>query len=480
MSGKTNNMAEYEEIYNEEDEQEFRNRIATVNESGKRIWLYPKKPKGVWYNRRKLLSYFFLAFLFAAPHIKIGGEQLLLFNILERKFIIFGKIFWPQDMFLFAIALIIGVVAIILFTIIYGRLFCGWVCPQTIFMEMVFRRIEYWIEGDWTHQRKLNEGPWNKNKILKKVAKHTLFWIISFLIANTFLAYIIGSDALWQIQTDPVNTHIGGLISIIIFTTVFYLVFARLREQVCTTICPYGRLQGVLLDQNSMVVAYDHKRGEERAKFKKNEDRAAVSKGDCIDCNQCVNVCPTGIDIRNGTQLECVNCTACIDACDHMMDSVGLEKGLIRFVSEKGINERTGFQWTRRVKSYTVLLIGMMGVLIALLITRSDFEATIFRQRGSTFQMLDDGRISNIFEINLTNKTKKEFHVSVELEEKIGDISVVIADPILKKEGYLKERMIIKLPLHELKNGKREVNVLIKGNGELIKKVKAKVIGPLI
>lgn len=473
-------MAEYEDLYNEEDEQEFRNRISTVSETGKRVWVYPKKPKGVWYNRRKWLSYFLLAFLFGAPHIKIDGEQLLLFNVLERKFIIFGKIFWPQDMFLFAIALIIGVVAIILFTIIYGRLFCGWVCPQTIFMEMVFRRIEYWIEGDWTHQRKLNEGPWNKEKIWKKLAKHSIFWIISFLIANTFLAYFIGSDALWQIQTDSVNKHLGGLIAIVIFTTVFYLVFARLREQVCTTICPYGRLQGVLLDPNSMVVAYDHKRGEERAKFKKNEDRPAAGKGDCIDCNQCMNVCPTGIDIRNGTQLECVNCTACIDACDHMMESVGLSKGLIRFVSENGIKNSTGFQWTGRVKAYSVLLIGMMGVLVTLLITRSDFEATIFRQRGSTFQILDDGRISNIFEINLTNKTKKEFHVTVELEDKIGDISVVIKDPVLKKEGYLKERMIIKLPAHEFKNGKREVHVLVKGNGELIKRVKAKVIGPLI
>ena len=252
-------------------------------------------------------------------------------------------------------------------------------------MEMVFRRIEYWIEGDWKHQQKLDAAPWNAEKIRKKVLKHTIFWLISFLIANTFLAYIVGSEELWRIQTGNFSEHVGGFISIVIFTTVFYLVFSRLREQVCTTICPYGRLQGVLLDPNSMVVAYDHKRGEGekgRGKFRKKEDRAALGKGDCIDCNQCVNVCPTGIDIRHGTQLECVNCTACIDECDHMMGAVGLEKGLIRFVSENGIKNGTRFQWTRRVKAYTALLIALMGVLVTLLITRSDFQATILRQRG--------------------------------------------------------------------------------------------------
>lgn len=473
-------MTSDEDIYKEEEEQIFRDRIATVNEKGKRVWVYPKKPKGRFYTKRKIVAYSLLLFLFAAPHIKVGGEQLLLFNILDRKFIIFGKIFWPQDLYLFAIALIIGVVSIILFTIIYGRLFCGWVCPQTIFMEMVFRRIEYWIEGDWTHQKKLNEGPWNANKILKKTSKHLIFWIISFLIANTFLAYIIGSDELWKIQTDPIYEHRGGFIAMLVFTSVFYFVFASLREQVCTTICPYGRLQGVLLDQNSMVVAYDHVRGEERGKFKKNEDRGVAKKGDCIDCLQCVHVCPTGIDIRNGTQLECVNCTACIDACDHMMDSVGLEKGLIRFVSEEGIKTRKPFQWTKRVKAYTALLIGLIAVLMVLLMTRSDFEATVLRQRGSTFQVLDDGRISNIYEVNLTNKTRTDFNISVAIEEGIGEVSFVIKKPVLKKQDYLKERMILKIDSKYLQNGKKELHLLINGNGKQIKKVKIKVIGPLI
>jgi cytochrome c oxidase accessory protein FixG len=466
--------------YNNEEDEAFRDRIATVNEEGKRVWIFPKKPKGPYYNKRKIVSYFLLAFLFMAPHIKLGGHQLLLFNLIERKFIIFGKVFWPQDMFLFALTLIVGVIFVILFTIIYGRLFCGWVCPQTIFMEMLFRRIEYLIEGDWTHQKKLDSQPWNKEKILRRVSKHFIFWIISFLIANTFLAYIIGSEQLWQIQTDPVGKRLGGFIAIAIFTTVFYLVFARLREQVCTTICPYGRLQGVLLDPNSMVVAYDHARGENRAKFKKGEDRKEAGKGDCIDCMQCVYVCPTGIDIRSGTQLECINCTACIDSCDSMMESVGIEKGLIRFVSENGIKTREPFKWTKRVIAYTALLTVMMGVLFTLLLTRKDFEAVVVRQRGTTYQMVGDGQVSNIFEINLINKTQTNYKVELKIDGKIGEIETVVKELKLQKEGSLKERFIVKVPYGKIDNGKEIITIVVLGNGKEIQRVKTKFIGPLL
>ena len=461
-------------------EEEFRDRIATVNEDGSRKWIYPKKPAGKYFTKRKIVSYILLVLLFGAPHVYINGHQSLLFNIIERKFVILGKVFWPQDLYLFAIALIVGVVFIILFTIIYGRIFCGWVCPQTIFMEMVFRRIEYWIEGDWTHQRKLNAGPWNFEKIRKKVSKHVIFWLISFLIANTFLAYIIGSEELWKIQTSPIGEHAGGLIAILLFTFVFYFVFTLLREQVCTTICPYGRLQSVLLDENSLVVAYDHKRGEERAKFKKSEDRTSTGKGDCIDCYQCVNVCPTGIDIRNGTQLECVNCTACIDACDHIMDNVGLERGLIGFLSEKGITTGVKFQWTRRVVSYTLLLISMLIVLTILLLTRKDFSTTILRQRGSTYQITNDGKISNIFEINLTNKTQKDYTVTLKLEHSDAEIDLVVEDLVLKSEDYLKERFIMKLPIDKVTTGKEIITVIVYGNGREIDRVDTKFIGPNI
>ncbi|NND63713.1 MAG: cytochrome c oxidase accessory protein CcoG, partial [Flavobacteriaceae bacterium] len=298
-----------------EEKEKFRDSIATVDSEGKRAWLYPKKPSGRFYEYRKVVSYVLLAFLFAAPFIHVNGNQFIMLNVLERRFNIFGFPFWPQDFHLFVIMMIIGVVFVIFFTVAFGRLFCGWVCPQTIFMEMVFRRIEYWIDGDRGKQIRLDKMPWNAEKIKKRILKWTIFFIISFLIANVFLAYLIGSERLIRYVIDGPFQHVSTLISLLIFTGVFYFVFAWFREQVCIIACPYGRLQGVLLDNKSIVVAYDHKRGENeagRAKFRKNEDRPSTGKGDCIDCFQCVHVCPTGIDIRNGTQLECVNCTACI------------------------------------------------------------------------------------------------------------------------------------------------------------------------
>jgi cytochrome c oxidase accessory protein FixG len=459
-------------------EEEFRDRISTVNEKGKRIWIFPKKPKGKFTNRRKLVSYLLLAFLFAAPFIKVNGSQLLEFNLIEQKFSIFGATFWPQDLYLFAILLVIFVIFIILFTIVYGRIFCGWICPQTIFMEFVFRQIEYWIDGDFKHQMALDKAPWDAKKWGKRILKHSLFWIVSFAVANTFLAYIIGSDNLWKIQTEPIQDHIGGLISIVIFTTIFYFVFSYLREQVCTTICPYGRLQGVLLDANSMVVAYDHVRGESRAKFKKGEDRKTVNKGDCIDCYQCVHVCPTGIDIRNGTQLECINCTACIDACDTMMEGVGMEKGLIRFVSENGIRNRTRFQWTRRVVSYTVMLFVMIIVFVIMLVNRDDFNTTILRQRGSTYQLADDDYITNIFELDLSNKTKKDFKVKLVSSDPRVKITIANNKITLPAEEYLRERFVAKFPYEVIADGTKKIDIIILGNGKEIDRETIKIIGP--
>ncbi|MCT4560106.1 MAG: cytochrome c oxidase accessory protein CcoG [Crocinitomicaceae bacterium] len=458
----------------------YRDKISTVDQDGKRVWVYPKKPHGKFYDYRKWVSYLLLGFLFAAPHIRINGKQLLLFNILDRKFILFGKVFWPQDLWIFALALIAGIVFIILFTIIFGRLFCGWMCPQTIFMEMVFRRIEYWIEGDASHQKRLKKQPWNREKMLKKGSKYVIFWIISFLIANTFLAYIIGSKALWEIQMDPLSTHLGGFLAILIFTTVFFFVFAHLREQVCTTICPYGRLQGVLLDQNSMVVAYDYKRGEGRGKFKKGEDRSKVGKGDCIDCHQCVDVCPTGIDIRNGTQLECVNCTACIDACDHMMEAVDLKKGLIRFVSENGIKNRTPFQWTARVKSYTLLLVFLVGAVVTAVITRRDFDSTIIRMRGTTHK-ITKGKIQNFFELSVLNKRDETYQLELRIEGG-GDARIIPInkDMTLKPESQLKSRFILELPMLKMKGSQMVFYTEVLGNGEVIERVKTKFIGPIL
>lgn len=458
-----------------ENKEEFRDHLATVDSKGKRIWIYPKKPSGRYFNWRQIVGYFLLAFLFLAPHLKLNGLPLLLFNVVERKFIIFGKVFWPQDFHIFALAMIAGVVFIVLFTVIFGRLFCGWACPQTIFMELVFRRIEYLIEGDWKKQQKLNKEKWNGTKIFKKTLKHVIFWGVSFLIANTFLAYIVGADRLWEIQMSSPKEHLGGLIALAVFTTVFYGVFAFMREQVCTTICPYGRLQGVLLDRKSIVVAYDHKRGEGRSKLRKGEDREAEGKGDCIDCKQCVHVCPTGIDIRNGTQLECVNCTACIDACDEVMDKVGMDRGLIRFESEDGIETGVRFAWTTRTVGYVAVLTLLVGVLVFLIASRSDFEATITQQRGARYIWVDDNTLSNIYDMSLVNKTNEMQNIHLEIlngDGKIENVNIAL-DP--QKEEKLSFAVIMN---KELVKANEIIEIGIYDEDVLIDKVKTKFKGP--
>lgn len=412
----------------------FRDSIATIDEEGHRRFIFPKKPSGKFYEYRKWVSYFLLLILIANPFIKVNGNQFMMFNVLERRFNIFGFPFWPQDFYIFVLFMIIGVVFVVLFTVIFGRIFCGWICPQTIFLEMVFRRIEYWIEGDRGAQIKLSKQKWDAEKIRKKVLKWFIFLIISFFIANVFLAYLIGSDQLIHMVEDGPAGHFSTLASLLIFTGVFYFVFVWFREQVCIIACPYGRLQGVLLDNKSINVIYDHVRGEKeagRAKFNKQEDRTLTGKGDCIDCHLCVHVCPTGIDIRNGVQLECVNCTACIDECNTMMEHVGLPKGLIRYASQDEIEKKEKFRFTTRMKGYTAVLIILIGVLISLLFLRTDVETTILRLPGQLFQHKGD-RISNIYTFKMINKTNADFDsIHFKLHNKTGLIKIV-GEPHLK------------------------------------------------
>jgi len=462
------------------DTESFRDTISTVDAEGKRNWVYPKKPKGKFTTARGWVSVILLTFLFGAPFLKIDGQPFLLFNLLERKFVIFGKTFWPQDFYIFGLGMIVFVVFIALFTVVYGRLFCGWVCPQTIFMENVFRRVEYFIEGDWKQQMKLNRETWNKKKIFKKTSKHVIFFAISFIIANTFLAYIIGIDELIDIITSPFTEHVGGLASITVFSGVFYGVFAFMREQVCTTVCPYGRLQGVMLDRQSVVVAYDRFRGEPRGKFRKNEDRDEVGKGDCIECMQCVNVCPTGIDIRNGTQLECVNCTACIDACDEMMEAVNLPTGLIRYTSEEQITTRKPFRLSTRAKAYTALLFVLVGVMVTLLATRSSVQLNILRTPGMLYQSNDDGSISNLYNFKVINKTNNEMSLNFVPVEEGVKIKMIGQDPKLGEQESAEGAFFISAPESAFKFGKTFVKLKVyDGEGELIEKIEVRITGPL-
>ncbi len=464
-------------------EDNFRDSISTIDKGGKRAWVFPKKPVGRFYDRRKIVSYLLLAFLFSAPFIKINGNQFLMFNVLERRFNIFSFPFWPQDFHLFVISMIIGVVGLALFTVAFGRIFCGWFCPQTIFMEMVFRRIEFWIEGDRAAQIRLDKQEWDGEKIRKKPIKWFIFFVISFLIANVFLAYLISSDELIKlIEEGPAkNTH--TLIALLIFTAVFYFIYAWFREQVCIIACPYGRMQGVLLDNKTINVAYDHVRGEGekgRAKFVKGEDRSAVGKGDCIDCKVCVHVCPTGIDIRNGTQLECVNCTACIDECDTIMEKVGLPKGLIRYASEDEIVKKEKFRLTTRMKGYIAVLTILTGVFVGMLFLRNAVEATVLRLPGQLFQHKGEN-IQNVYTYKIVNKTSDPYNtVYFKLVNPAKGTVTLVGNKNIKvpAQGLAEGTLFVEINPAFLTGDKTDINLEVYNGNKKIEEASATFLGP--
>ena len=441
--------------------------------------MYPKKPQGRFHNYRIVVTIILLAALFSGPFIKIGEQPLLLLNFFERKFVILGQAFWPQDFFLFALLLVTFFVFIILFTVAFGRIWCGWACPQTLFMEMVFRKIEYWIEGNANQQRKLDRAPWNGKKILKKGSKHVIFIAISLMISHTVMAYLIGIEDTIAIVSQSPTEHLGGFLGLIVFTAIFYWVFAYFREQACIAVCPYGRLQSVLLIRDSIVVAYDWIRGEPRGKLKKN--KVQEDKGDCIDCKLCVHVCPTGIDIRNGTQLECVNCTACIDACDEVMTKIDKPTGLIRYTSYNDIQDGITKLLTARTIGYSAVLLVLLSALTFLIVTRSDIETTILKVPGTLYQKTDDGQISNLYNVQFVNKTFEQKNLELRLSNDSKGSLLQVGGNLVKVEGndHYKGVFLIKIPVREVTNARTNIKVDILADGELIDTRKTKFLGPV-
>ncbi len=452
--------------------------LQEANDNGKRRWMYPWIRKGKYYKWRTWLSYIYLTFFFTGPFLRINGQPLLLMNFMNRQFVLLGQVFWPQDIFLFMLASLVFLVCIVLFTIAFGRIFCGWICPQTIFMEMVFRKIEIWIEGDANKRKKLDSAPWNREKILKKAGKHILFFILSFAIANTFLMYIIGSKNLIQIITEPVGQHLMGFLSIWIFTTVFYLVYSQVRELVCTVICPYGRLQGVLLDQDTLVVAYDDIRGEPRGKL--DRDAHPINpKGDCVDCGLCVAVCPTGIDIRNGTQLECINCTICIDACDEVMDKIHKPRNLIGFFSENMIRTKEKPTFTGRMMGYSGVIMVLIAVLSYFILSRSDMDMTIMRSAGMLYQQQPGGYISNIYNVEIINKTDKNQVISLVSDDPSIKIKYIQAPGIINKGGAVKAVFFVLIQASHINKLKTNLNLQLIRNHRIVQTASTTFIGPI-
>lgn len=455
---------------------EFRNKISTVTKSGKRRWVFAEKPAGKFYNLRNIFSAVYFILFFSLPFLKIHGEPVFMLNFPAGKFVVFGKIFWPQDFFIFAVGMISAIIFIALFTVIYGRLFCGWICPQTVFLEMLFRKVEWLIEGSYTQQQKRDAGPWNTDRILRKTLKHIIFLVLSFWISHTFLAYVIGVDELWKIVREPVSEHLLLLFGLVFFSLLFYAVFAFVREIVCTAICPYGRLQAVLLDKDTMKVAYDHVRGEPRGKAK-----SRTELGDCIDCNKCVHVCPIGIDIRNGDQIECTGCTACIDACDNVMEKIHKPLGLIRYASENQIVNKVPFRFTTRMKAYSVLLVFLIGLMTTLILRSHSIDTHISRVKGQLYQELPGDSLSNLYNAEVLNKTRLDAPISFRLEELPGEIRLVSTkQTIAHKEKVNLFTFFVALPKQQIHVRKTKLKIGIYQNGERIQVVETTFLGPFM
>lgn len=453
-------------------ESTFRDRPSTFSKEGKRVWLFPKMPSGKLYNIRRVIAWTLLAFFYLAPFLKLRGEPLIFLNFLDRKFVLFGNTFYPQDFHLLVLAIIALVVFIVLFTVIYGRIFCGWVCPQTVFLEFLYRPIEYLIDGDSEKQMELARQETDVVKVLKRILKHGIYLLISFFTILTFVAYVIGTGEVGKLLDGWPAEGSGALMVVLVFTGLHYFVFAWFREQVCSMVCPYGRLQGVMLDVNTILVAYDYKRGEPRGKG------ANGIKGDCINCYSCVAVCPTGIDIRNGTQLECINCTACIDACNSVMKKVRKPSGLIRFASEKSISEGKQIRFNARVIAYSVVLVALLSVITYLFTVRGEVESIVIRAPGTMFQEYGPDKLSNLYDLQMVNKTNSEVGVNLKLLSPEGEI-ILMGDSLRVEKGEVAKRnLLIVLKKSTLKSSDTQVQIGVFDHGKMIQKLSTTFVGP--
>lgn len=376
-------------------------RPRSIGSGGKRIWLYPEWLRGRYLTWRTAVHVVLIVLLLLAPWIDVGGHPAIRIDIPGRRIYFWGLTLFATDggylLFLFGF-LVFGV---FLFTALFGRAWCGWACPQTVFLESLVRPIERLIEGSPHRQRRLKRAPWTASKISKKGLKLVAFLGVAGAIGTTFTAYFLGRSGVLEAQADPF-AHPAGTFTFLSITAIVFFDFAWFREQTCLVVCPYGRFQSVLLDASSLTVAYDARRGEPRGK------KGTVGAGDCIDCKKCVNVCPTGIDIRRGQQMECIQCMACIDACDSIMDRVGRQRGLIRLSSEHAIEGRKSRLIRPRVVVYALGLAGVLAALGTTLSLREPVELAVSRQTGAPYLELPDGRIQNPLRLRIDNKSNED------------------------------------------------------------------------
>lgn len=450
-------------------------RLSTTDEFGNRIYVHPENVKGFWKNWRTLIYWVLLVVYLSLPWINIGGKPALQMDIFQREFTFLGSTLYGVEPVLMFLALITLLFLFAFLTSVFGRVWCGWACPQTVFIQAIFLKIESLIEGSPKKRRDLDAAPWTSEKCLKRFTKWFIFTIISLHIAHTFIGYIVGPRTLLSLTLQNPSENWGLFVATMILTGIFLFDFGWFREQFCIIMCPYGRIQSVMMDENSLVVAYDKQRGEPRFG---NVPRG--EEGDCVNCYHCVKVCPTGIDIRRGTQLECIHCTQCIDACDAIMEKLKRPPGLIKYASENGKKHRI---FTRRSMAYSVISLVLFSSLIYLLSMSGEVKMVFLRSRVP-FRVNAQGLVMNNFQLKLTHQGQSIPRVEFQLQDPMlrDDIELITpAHPTILDEAEEKIVFIFRFPPSLLQAGQRQVVVetVDQDSGEVISKKEVNLVGPV-
>lgn len=461
------------------------NPYATATVTGGRKWVYPKRFEGRFWQARRLVAVLLVGVYTFLPHLKINGLPAVWLDLPARRFTFFGTQFWATDTLLLALVLLSVALGIVAATAVLGRVWCGWGCPQTVYLEFVFRPVENWLEGQGDAQRKFNAAPWSFNKVLRKGVKWGLFLLFGMLMAHTFIAYFVSVDELQLWMTRSPLEHpfsfmvMAGVTGLILFD------FGWFREQMCTIACPYGRLQGVMMDNHTLRVGYDVLRGEPRGKLQKTPPLAGeIPRGDCVDCKLCVQTCPTGIDIRNGFQLECIGCTQCIDACDTVMDKIGKPRGLIRNTTNAILEGKKTTVVRPRLFIYAALLAVLLTTLVYKLETRADSTSTLLRVAEQPFTLLPDGKISNHLRLKVSNRSNVAQTFTLTLVEpskaEIPDIQVIVpGSPLTVAPGSIGQTdVLVMLPRAALSSSGRPLAFVLEANNGTREPLTATFIGP--
>jgi cytochrome c oxidase accessory protein FixG len=390
--------------------------LGSMRADGSRVKVHPADVRGRWMTRRRLAFAVLMAFYVLSPLVPVGGHPMIQLDVAHRRFYLFGQTFNAQDFWMVVLLALSFVFGLLFVTAWRGRVWCGWACPQTVFLEGVYRPIERWLEGPRERRLKAAREPWTARGVDRTVAKHLLFLAVSLAIAHTAAALFVGPrELLAMIQHGPAEHRVAFGLTMG-FTAILVFNFGWFREQFCVVLCPYGRLQSVLQDRDTVTVAYDAGRGEPRGKIAKGAPAGGGEFGDCVDCQRCVVVCPTAIDIRNGSQMECLACLQCVDACDEVMTRVKRPTGLIGLYSQRALGGGATRTLRARLAVYGALFLVTASALVAALALRTSFEANVLRPRGANPFVVDGDVVRNAFEVHLVNKAPQaaDFRVSVE------------------------------------------------------------------